>query len=183
MKRLILTSAFLVFYLVIFANVGHPLGFEGFGGKIGLVMPDGGDNTIGFGAVGFLGYILPSLTALKAETSLEYWGNSSDYPTGSTSLSVVSANGTAKYYFTSSGISPFAGGGIGLVFSRASIKYKEPIFGLKDYSDTETDIDLNLVGGVDIPVGVGMKFTAEGKIAIGDADWFQITGGILVMLK
>ncbi|HGE72063.1 TPA: hypothetical protein ENX78_14590 [Candidatus Poribacteria bacterium] len=183
MKKLILTSILLVFCAMVFPNIGHSLGFEGFGGKIGLVMPDGGDNTIGFGAVGFLGSILPSLTALKAETSLEYWGNSSDFLGGSSNLSVVSANGTAKYFFTSSGISPFAGAGIGLVFSRASIKYKEQIFGLKDYSDSETDIDLNLVGGVDIPVGVGMKFTAEGKIAVGDADWFQITGGILVMLK
>ncbi|MGB9597789.1 MAG: hypothetical protein ACPL7B_16005 [Candidatus Poribacteria bacterium] len=183
MKKTVFISILLVFYLVIFPSIGHSIGFEGFGGKIGLVMPDKGDNTIGLGAVGFLGPILPSLTALKAETSLEYWGNSSDFLGGSTSLSVISANGTAKYYFTSSGISPFAGGGIGLVFSRASIKYNGPILGLKDYSDTETDIDLNLVGGVDIPVGVGMKFTAEAKIAVGDADWIQITGGILVMLK
>lgn len=183
MKKIIFASVLLISFLMVFPNIGYSLGFEGFGGKIGFVMPDGGDNTIGFGAVGFLGYILPSLTALKAETSLEYWGNSSDFLGGSTSLSVVSANGTAKYYFTSSGISPFAGGGIGLVFSRASIKYNEPIFGLKDYSDTEIDIDLNLVGGVDIPVGVGMKFTAEAKLAIGDADWFQATGGVLIMLK
>lgn len=183
MKRTIFTSVLLVFCLMVFPNIGHSLGFEGFGGKIGLVMPDEGDNTIGFGAVGFLGYILPSLTALKAETSLEYWGNSSDFLGGSVNLSVISINGTAKYHFTSSGISPFAGGGIGFVISRASAEYNEPIFGMKDYSDTETDIDLNLVGGVDIPVGVGMKFTAEAKLAIGDADWFQITGGILIMLK
>ncbi len=183
MKKLFLASFLLAFCLVMFPNISHSIGFEGFGGKIGLVIPDGGDNTVGFGAVGFLGPILPSLTALKAETSLEYWGNSSDFLGGSTSLSVVSANGTAKYYFTSSGISPFAGGGIGLVFSRASIEYKEAILGMNGYSDTETDIDLNLVGGVDIPVGIGMKFVAEAKLAIGDADWFQMTGGILIMLK
>jgi opacity protein-like surface antigen len=182
-KKLILISVLLALCVMVFPNVGHTLGFEGFGGKIGLIMPDAGDNTIGFGAIGDLGSILPSLPPLKAETSLEYWGNSYDYFGGSSSVSVISINGTAKYYFTSTGISPFAGAGLGFIISRASVKFDQPVFGISDSSTSETDIGINLVGGVDIPIGTGMKFVAEGKFSTGGVDLFQITGGIVVKLK
>jgi len=183
MKRFILISILLTICVVVFPNVGHTIGFEGFGGKLGLVLPDVGDNTIGFGAIGDLGTILPTLNALKAEASAEYWGNSYDYFGGKSKLSVISVNGTAKYYFTGSGISPFAGAGLGLVLSRASVEFDQPVFGVSDSSDTDTDIGINLVGGVDIPIGIGMKFVAEGKFSTAGGDWFQITGGIVVRLK
>ncbi len=183
MRKLILISVLLVLCVVVYPNVGHTLGFEGFGGKVGLVIPDVGDNTIGFGAIADLGTIVPSLPPLKAEGSLEYWGNSYDYFGGQSKFSAISINGTAKYYFTSTGISPFVGAGLGFVISTASVEFDQPVFGVSDSSESDTDLGLNLVGGVDIPIGTGMKLVAEGKFSTAAGNWFQVTGGIVVKLK
>ena len=164
MRKLILISFLLAFCVVIFPNVSHTLGFEGFGGKVGLILPVGGvyNNTIVFGVVAYLGNIMPSLNALKAETSFEYWRVSYS---GIFLYSIPRFNIDAKYYFSNSGIAPFAGGGF--EYYRISPYY---------------NADFNLVGGVDAPIGTNMKFVAEATYGTG-VDWFQITGGIVVKLK
>ena len=183
MRKLILISVLLALCVMVYPNVGHTLGFEGFGGKIGLAMPEG-DNALVFGAIGDLGSILPSLPPLKAETSLEYWGNSYDAFGMSSSTAVISIYGTAKYYFANAGIAPFAGAGLGFTIIRASWDYTQPIYGIQPKtSSSDSDIGLHIVGGVDVPIGTNMKFVAEAKYSTAYGDWFQITGGIVVKLN
>jgi len=173
--------------LMIFPSISHSLGFEGIGGKLALVLPDDPmDNTIGLGVIASLGTIVPKINALKAEASAEYWGNSYDFIGAETKVSYITFNGTAKYYFSSSGMSPFVGGGLALILARASVSWKtQPIYGniSGDSSSSDTDIGFHLVGGVDIPLGPGMKFVVEGKLAMDEPDAFHIAGGIVVKLK
>jgi len=186
MKKFALLSVLPLLCLMIFPNLVGALGFEGIGGKVALVLPDDPlDNTIGFGVVASLGTIVSSINALKAEASAEYWGNSYDFIGTETSVSYITFNGTAKYYFTSSGMSPFAGGGLALILARANVKWKtQPAYGIgTDTSSSDTDIGFHLVGGVDIPLGPGMKFVVEGKLAMDEPDAIQIAGGIVVKLK
>jgi hypothetical protein len=120
MKKLVLFLILLSLCLMIYPSISGAIDFEGIGGKLAIVLPDGRNNTIGFGVIGSLGSILPQMMALKAETSAEYWGNSNTFGASTRSFSNISFNGTAKYHFSSGGMSPFAGGGLGLVFSRYS---------------------------------------------------------------
>ena len=83
-------------------------------------------------------------------------------------------------------MSPFAGGGLGLVFSRSSVKWTTKsvyVLGNLDTSDTHIDLGFHLVGGIDIPLGPGMKFVVEGKYAIDGANSIQVSGGLVVKLK
>jgi opacity protein-like surface antigen len=190
MKKLVLL-VLPVLCLMVFPSISHALGFEGIGGKISLVMPKGSaGNNIGFGVIGDLGTILPQMNQLKAEGSLEYWGDSYDVTYWSWSWSAISINATAKYHFPVGGnISPFAGGGLGFVISTWSSDWKGAsgdIFGFQtNASDSSSDLGLgiHLVGGVDIPIGTNIKFVAEGKINTGGTDTFMISGGIVVKLK
>ena len=172
--------------LMIFPSISHSLGFEGIGGKLALVLPgDPMDNTIGLGAIASLGTIVPQINALKAEASAEYWGNTYDFIGAETKVSYITFNGTAKYYFSSTGMSPFVGGGLALILARSSVSWKtQPIYGnITDSSNSDTDIGFHLVGGVDIPLGPGMKFVVEGKLAMDEPDAIHIAGGIVVKLK
>jgi opacity protein-like surface antigen len=175
--------------LIIFPSISHALGFEGIGGKISLVMPRGpAGNNIGFGVIGDLGTILPQMNPLKAEGSLEYWGDSYDVTYWSWSWSAISINATAKYHFPVGGnISPFAGGGLGFIISTWSEDWggaSGDLFGFKtNVSDSSVDLGAHLVGGVDIPIGTNLKFVTEAKITMGGTDTFMISGGIVVKLK
>jgi len=187
MKKVILLFVLPLMCLTLFPAISGAFGFEGIGGKAAIVLPDDPlDNTIGLGVIASLGTIVPQMSALKAEASAEYWGNSYDFLGSSTSVSYITFNGTAKYYFTSAGISPFAGGGLALILARASVKWENNLgygIGSLDTSTSDTDIGFHLVGGVDIPVGPGMKFVIEGKLAMDEPDAIHIAGGLVVKLK
>jgi hypothetical protein len=174
MKKFALLSVLPLLCLMIFPNLVGALGFEGIGGKVSLVLPDG-DNTIGFGAIASLGTIVPSLNALKAEVGAEYWGNSNVF----FNSSVISLNGTAKYYFATTGMLPFAGAGLGLVRSSASAK--STLYG-GNFSSSSTDLNIHFLGGIELPIGANMKFIAEGRYVSVNGHWLQISGGLMVKL-
>lgn len=187
MKRFSLLFVFPILCLVLFPSMGNALGFEGFGGRVALVLPeDPIDNTIGFGAIATLGSIIPQMTALKAEVSADYWGKSYDSFGADVTFSSITLAGTVKYYFSSGGIMPFAGGGLGLILSRSSIESSGiPEYGIGSYdtSDSDTDIGFHLCGGVDIPMGPGTKITAEGRYSTDGVDVLQIMGAFVIKLK
>jgi len=186
MKKSMLLLVLPLLCLTLFPCVSGAIEFDGFGGKVAIVLPeDPWDNAIGFGVIGSLGSIFPQMTALKAEVGAEYWGNSYGALGFDTSLSSISFNGTAKYHFTNVGMSPFAGGGLGLIFTRSSVSWNtKPEYALvTDTSDTHLDLGFHLVGGVDIPIGPGMKFVVEGKYATDGVNTIQLSGGLVVKLK
>jgi len=182
MKKVILLFVLPLMCLTLFPNISGAIGFEGIGGKLDLVLPNVGNNTIGFGAIASLGPIVPQMNALKAEVGAEYWGNSQDVNVFgskiSSSSSIISFNGTAKYYFTNVGMQPFAGAGLGLVRSSGSTK---SVYG-GDFNTSSTDLGIHLLGGVEFPIGTNMKFDAEARYVSANGHWFQISGGIMLKL-
>jgi hypothetical protein len=190
MKKIILFFALPLLCITLFPCFSNALGFEGIGGKVSLVMPEGNaNNNIGLGVIADLGTILPQINALKGEISAEYWGDSYDVGYYEWSWSSISLNGTAKYHFPIGGnISPFAGGGLGLIISRWSSDYKADLgyeWGVitGDLSDSDIDIGAHLVGGADIPLGSNLKFVAEAKLSFGGTDTLQLSGGLVFKLK
>jgi len=187
MKRSTCVISFVFLCVAVFINASSALeiGFNGVGGKVGYVMPDLADNTLGFGLLADLGTIIPKL---NIEGCIDYWGNSYELFGAKTTLSIINIGPTVKYHFPLGGnLAPFVGGGAVFVISRAKIKWEggtfwgEPITGA-DTSETDTDIDIPLVGGISLPIGSGMKFIAEARYLL-DAETFWISGGIMVKLK
>jgi len=162
----------------------------GIGGKYAVVLHYYGSHNYGghnnsLGLIAPLGTIIPQ-TNVKAEASVEYWGESYSSFGYREKWSCITFNGTAKYYFTSSGMSPFVGGGLALILTRSSIKGNtDTTYGIvTDTSSSDTDIGFHLVGGVDIPLGPSMKFVVEGKLAKRRfVKEIHIAGGIVVKLK
>jgi hypothetical protein len=189
MKRIALAislalSCILAFPIIISAA---DIGLKGIGGKVTLVLPeDPMDSTIGIGVLADLGIIIPQL---KAEASLDYWGNSYDTFGVDTSWRSIAIGGTAKYHFPFSGnISPFTGGGIEFIFSRAKVEIPATTFlGVAtdggSSSESDTDVGFHLVGGVDIPIAPNIKLSAEAKYAVDGADSFQIGGALVYKLE
>jgi hypothetical protein len=188
-------------YLIIFPSISHALGFEGIGVKAIIVLPNTTDdissplynisNGLGVGIIASLGTIVPQIYALKAEVSAEYWlSNSTDF-VSVTEVSYVSFNSTAKYYFLSTVISPFVGGGLAFILANSSssvsstfLNSEHGIYGGNntDSSNSDTNIGFHLVGGINIPLGRNIKFVVEGKLAMNEPDAIHISGGIVFKL-
>jgi len=186
MRKLALLSILPLVCLMLFPSMGSALGLEGIGGKVALIMPDGpADNNIGFGVIAELGTIVPQINQLKLETSADYWGNSYDVTYYKWSWSSISLNGTAKYEIPIGGsITPFVGAGLSFVISRWKSEWKgdpitSDIWGAlnTENSDSDFDIGSHICGGVNIPLGPGLKIIAEGRYAMGGTDTLQLIGG------
>ena len=192
MRKSVLLLIVPLMCLVLFPSMGSALGLEGVGGKVALIMPDGpADNNVGFGVIAELGTIVPHINQLKLETSADYWGDSYDVTYYEWSWSSISLNGTAKYEIPIGGnLVPFVGAGLSLVISRWKSEWKaasgvEDIWGnmATENSDSDFDIGTHICGGVNIPLGPGLKIIAEGRYAMGGTDTLQLIGGIVVKLK
>jgi opacity protein-like surface antigen len=166
------------------------LGFNGVGARVGFVMPeDPIDNTLGLGLNADLGTIIPNL-ALNAY--IDYWSKTyAESNTYEASFSVLGFAAVAKYFFPSSGnIKPYAGGGLGLNISSVESKYTGPSIGggLFDTSDfesssSETDLAIQFLGGVSMPLSPNMDGFAEAKYSLDGADYLGIYVGINYKLK
>ena len=183
MKRFVLIVVLVFSCVLAFAAVGNAanIGLKGIGGRVGLVMPEGGaDNTLGFGVVADLGTVT---SQLRLEGFADYWGDSWGIAPYECSWSTVTIGGTVKYDFPiEAAITPFVGGGAGFAISRSECD--TPVItglygttaGGGSVSSSDTDISFHLVGGIDMPVGTNMKFTAQAKYVmdVGDVLWLTV---------
>jgi hypothetical protein len=157
-----------VFILVVLcvtgAAVAQGLGFYGIGGRLSYVNPENIGGTFGLGAHADFGEITQNLVLYP---SLEYWGKSE----GSFDFSQVSINGDVRYYFPSaSTTSFFAGGGLAILFSSTGVEDLD--------SASATDIGLDILGGVDVPINENLVFTGKAKFVISDGNVFKISAGL-----
>lgn len=170
MNKSLLVVLFLV--LIIGFAVGdgmsQNLGFQGIGGRLSYVKVEDVDGGIGFGAHANLGEIIPNLVLYP---SLEYFKKSE----GIVDFSFISINADARYYVPTQGnIDLFVGGGLAIHFSKADAGP----FG----DDSSTDVGLDLLGGIDIPVSDNLVATVKAKYIISDSNALKITGGITFLL-
>ena len=157
----------------------YGVGFQAVGGRLGLVNPEDVDVTFGIGGHADLGTIVSTLHLFP---SIEFWHGSESIKfygikIAESSYSEIAINGDVRYYFPYSGtvrIEPFVGGGLSLCISTASISYVDG----NESSDTDVDIGLEFLGGVDFPLGTTLIGFVEGKFKIGGWDSFKLTGGI-----
>ena len=98
------------------------------------------------------------------------------FPEGDVTIFTVDLNG--HYVFPTEGtISPYAGAGLGITSVSVDVDTPVGSFGADD-----SDVGLNLVGGVEFQAGSVRPF-AQGQLTVGgDFDRFGITGGILFAL-
>ncbi len=172
MKRfaLVITFVFLCAMVFVSTSSAANIGFNGIGGKVGLVMPSGlAGNTIGFGVLVDLGTIIPNL---ELEGCADYWGDSYEVASFGTSykssFSVINVGPTAKYNFPVGSFSAFAGGGVVLAISRWSNEW-ESVYGVEpigwDASVSDTNIDIPAVGGITMPIGSNFNVAFFQKIS------------------
>jgi len=148
--------------------LAQELGFRGVGGRLSFVKPEDVDGTIGFGAHADLGEIIESLVLYP---SVEYWTKSD----GPLDFSQFALNADVRYYFPgASSVAFFAGGGLAVLFSSADIN----LGGFGSASDSSTDIGLDLLGGVDVPVSDKLTFSGTAKFVISDGNAFKVTAGV-----
>ncbi len=159
MKKVVVCLAALFFCTVAAQNAvaQSNLGLKAMGGTVGLVSPESGDATAGFGAFADLGTLAPQV---RLTTHLDYWSHSED-AFGGASASVsdlaLSARGTYLFSVASPRIQPYAGVGLGLHF--LSAKVEVPGFLAVESSDTKLGLELG--GGFEAPMGPKTAFLGE----------------------
>jgi hypothetical protein len=178
MKSKVIVAAFVALFLVGSTVNAADIGFKGIGAKVGLIGPEGGiGSTLGFGAVVELGTIIPNL-ALEAEVL--YWSKGYDYSWGSWSYSDIIIGALGKYFFSkkSTGMQPYAGGGLGLAMFKGSWKDNS---GYTDYFSDYSSSDIAITGlaGIEYLFSPSMKGFAEFRYTTGGWDFWGIFGGII----
>ena len=150
------------------------IGLKGIGARVGFAMPeDPIDNTIGFGVVAKLGTFTPDIAF---DAFIDFWSKGYDVGTAEWKYTEIALGAMAKYFFPAGGdIKPYAGGGLALHYGK--ISWDDPFFG--DFSDSDTDIGIHLAGGVEKAFSPKMTGFAEAKYAIGGADYFFISAGVI----
>lgn len=160
-------------------------GFMGIGGKLGYVKPeDPIDGTFGLGVVVNLGTIVP---AVRLEGNVDYWSKSYDahymgYAGAEWTYSDLMIGATAKYMIPTQGtVAPYAGGGVAMHIFSYEWKYDYEYYDYihdqwvtdsGDDSDSETDIGVHAVGGVEMTLSPNLTGSIEGRYAIADPDHF-----------
>lgn len=163
------------FVLAAVASAEVNLGFNGVGGHIGLAMPEGSiGNPIAFGANFDFGTLMDNvhLTGLAS-----YW--SKNWAEGFTTSNITIA-AIAQYFFADAGaqLLPFAGAGLGLSITSASVEF----FGEKS-SASDTDIGIHIQGGIHYVLSEAMKLMAYAQYSLSGWDYFGIYGGLLFNLN
>lgn len=159
----------LVLFSILALMTGTGLAQEGLnlnaiGGGLSFIKPENVSGTIGFAAHADLGEVIENLVVFP---SLTYWSKGA--------FSEFGINADGRYYFPSEGdMAFFAGGGLGLLFGSVDIG--------NNTSVSDTDIGLNLFGGLDKPIGKKLDFTAEARIVFSGGTLFRIHAGLIYAL-
>ncbi|MFQ5706230.1 MAG: hypothetical protein ACE5HO_02210 [bacterium] len=154
-----MTKGFLAMFAAVvmvssaFSNsMAQGVGFKGIGVRLGLVEPEGPNNTTVFvGGHADFGEIIPNLNLYP---SLEF--------SRKNSFTIVAINTDVRYYLpVVSIVKPFAGGGLAILATSG-----------------DSDVGLDLLGGVDFPVALNITAFTKLKFTISDNNIFRLTGGI-----
>ncbi|MFQ5675092.1 MAG: outer membrane beta-barrel protein [bacterium] len=180
MKKNICVSLGGLIALLLFSGslMAQQLGFNGVGGTLHFVKPEDSNNSVGFGAHVDLGEVVKGLHLFP---SIEYFNNKADvqdfFGTVEAEASVTSINGDVRYYFPSSGkASFFAGGGVGLHLTGSTKVQGQKV------GDSQSDVGLNLMGGVDVPMNEKIVLTGFAKFVVSDNNGVKVGGGITYLL-
>jgi hypothetical protein len=154
-RRLSLAGS-LAALLVLSPLTAHAFGLSGVGGKLGLLDPENGDGTPAFGA--HLEFEQPG-SAWHLMPGVLFWDEGG--------VSALAVNADMYYHFQPEGMTtPYLGAGVGL--NR---------FDFEGSGDANTEVGLNLFGGLRFPTGASHLFV-EGRYTASDISQSSILGGV-----
>jgi len=159
------------------------IGFNGIGGRLGYVMPEGDlDGTFNFGVVADLGEWMDNL---GWEAAVTYWSSSEDLGVGEFSVSDIAIKTAVKYFFEvgDSQIRPFAGAGIGMHMFKSEWQWTgHPLYGSHEESESDSEFGFSLHGGAEMPLSDKLKGQAEVELDFADLDQTHIQATVIYLL-
>ncbi len=157
------------------ASAQAELGFNGIGGRIGLVSPENIDATLAFGVFADLGKVHPDIAL---EAYINYWSKSMGV-TGVSEASFrdITIGGKAEYRFALENpkIKPFVGGGLSLHLYKTEVDV--PAINIGGFSSPATTLD-DSSSKIGIDIGGGVRVNMSDTIDfVGDA-WYSIVSDV-----
>jgi len=145
----------------------HGLGFQGIGGRIGFVDPEGASSTVDLGVHIDAGEFVQHVHILPLA---EYW------KVGASGVDVrdfmIGTDVNVDFPVEGGRVIPYAGGGLGLHF----VKFSDSLFPSADESDTK--LGLNIQGGIRNQVMPNLGLFGEVKYNfVSDVNQLKLMGG------
>jgi hypothetical protein len=165
------------------------IGLTRLGVDAGIVDIDGGGSTLGVGLTADMGTFSKDV---RFSFHGNYWNKGQDFFDGSSSsVRDISFGARARYMFhtTSPKFQPYAGGGLGMHFYRASVSFPEIDLGgglfipAEEISDTTTKLGMDLSGGFIVPMSAKTDFTTDVTYTLSDIDQFALKAGVSFKLS
>ena len=188
MKRVSVALVAMAICTLMAANVSAAanLALRGIGLKVGIVNPEDVDLTLGAGLIFDLGTVHPNIAL---ESYAGFWSQTEEVYGSEFRVRDFAFGAKGKYMFKISNpsVQPFAGAGLGLHFVSANAETPPFSFGgitIPGYSvgDTDTELGLDLGGGLRIDTGSRFSFVGEGWFTlVSDVNHFSLMAGAVYM--
>jgi opacity protein-like surface antigen len=159
------------------------IGFHGVGARLGFVDPEGLDMTVSFGGFVNLGTVAQRV---RIEPYLDYWSQSEGSFGTEASLRdfAFGARGLYNFPVSNPDLRPYAGAGLGLHFLKSKVSVPDMDLGggviIPGYTleDSNTELGLDLGGGIATAVSPSTDLLAEAWYTVSDVELFAIRVGV-----
>jgi hypothetical protein len=142
------------------AMAASDLGLKRIGATLGYIDPEALGGTVSFGVIADHGTFAPRW---GLESRLEYWNSSEGSFGVEASIRDIALGARTKYYFPVQNprIRPFAGAGLGMHFLNTTVVITQPGFPPMTAEGSQTELGLDLGGGVAHDLGPRTDLLAE----------------------
>jgi len=186
MKKTIVYALAFVFCIAVSQNAwaASHIGLTKLGVDAGIVDVDGGGSTLGLGVTADMGTFAKDV---RFSLHGNYWNDTEESFGAEAGVRDISFGGRARYMFhmDSPKFQPYAGGGLGIHFYRASVTIPDMDLGGgviipgEEFSDTSTELGLDLSGGFFVPMSAKTDFTTDITYTVSDVDQFALKAGVM----
>ena len=133
------------------------LKLNGIGGRVGYFDPEQLSGTLGLG-----GHLSLAAGKVKLLPTVEYWSKSKN----NVDFSQWSFAVDARYHYSTDALNPFVGAGLGVLSTDGA------------GGDSSTDFGLDLLGGVEIPLGEKLALSGELKYVMTELHSVRLSAGL-----
>lgn len=159
------------------------IGLRAIGVDAGLVDVQDGGSTLGLGLSADMGTFSKDV---RFSLHANYWNDTEESFGAEAGIRDISFGARARYMFQmdSPKFQPYAGGGLGLHFYRASVTIPAIDLGGgviipgEEMSDTSTKLGMDLNGGFNVPMSAKTDFTTDLTYTLSDIDQFSLKAGV-----
>lgn len=159
------------------------IGLQRIGVDAGLVDVQDGGSTLGLGLSADMGTFSKDV---RFSLHANYWNDTEESFGAEAGIRDISFGARARYMFhmDSPKFQPYAGGGLGLHFYRASVSIPDMDLGGgviipgEEMSDTTTKLGMDLNGGFNVPMSAKTDFTTDLTYTLSDIDQFSLKAGV-----